>query len=176
MNFQTRPSVIEDLDGRKIVMIHDIRFRGKRKINWKEVEQYLKQYIGEVYEIMDSAEIVYIGGDFADEFAGSQDTERLKGTLAKAKANAAQGIPELIETAESWRHKENLNPKHQRDAKFGWYRYDSRFGLPVYGEDGELERYNIFHVEMLVRHDMDGKRYLYDVVNIKKETGTPLEQ
>ena len=40
----------------------------------------------------------------------------------------------------------------------------------------ELERYNIFHVEMLVRHDADGKRYLYDVVNIKKETGTPLEQ
>ena len=176
MDRERNVSVIEDLDGRKIVMIHDIRFRGKRKINWKEVEQYLKQYIGEVYEIMDSADIVYIGGDFADEFVGSQDTERLKGILAKAKANAAQGIPELIETAASRRHKENLNPKHQRDAKFGWYRYDSRFGLPVYGEDGELERYNIFHVEMLVRHDMDGKRYLYDVVNIKKETGTPLEQ
>lgn len=169
-------SVIEDLDGRKIVIIHDIRFRGKRKINWKEVEQYLKQYIGEVYEIMDSADIVYVGGDFADEFSGSQDTERLKGTLAKAKANAAQEIPELIETAANRRYKENFNPKHQRDARFGWYRYDSRFGLPVYGEDGELERYNIFHVEMLIRHDADGKRYLYDVVNIKKETGTPLEQ
>ena len=117
-----------------------------------------------------------MGQDFADEYSGSQDTARLKGALAKAKANASQGIPELIETAENRRHKGNLNPKHQRDAKFGWYRYDSRFGLPVYGEDGELERYNIFHVEMLIRHDADGKRYLYDVVNIKKETGTPLEQ
>ena len=93
MDKERNVSVIEDLDGRKIVIIHDIRFRGKRKINWKEVEQYLKQYIGEVYEIMDSADIVYVGGDFADEFSGSQDTERLKGTLAKAKANAAQGIP-----------------------------------------------------------------------------------
>lgn len=169
-------SVIQDLDGRKIVIIHDIRFRGKRKINWKEVEQYLKQYIGDVYEIMDSAEIIYVGSDFADEYSGSQDTARLKGTLAKAKANAAQGIPELIGTAANRRYQENMNPKHQWDAKFGWYRYDSRFGLPVYGEDGEVERYNIFHVEMLLRHDADGKWYLYDVVNIKKETGTPLEQ
>ena len=40
---------------------------GKRKINWKEVEQYLKQYIGEVYEIMDSADIIYVGNDFADK-------------------------------------------------------------------------------------------------------------
>ena len=163
MNDSRNVSVIHDLEGKKIVIIHDIRFRGKRKINWKEVEQYLKRYIGEVYEIMDSADIVYVGKDFADEYSGSQDTARLKGALAKAKA-------------ENRRHKGNLNPKHQRDAKFGWYRYDSRFGLPVYGEDGELERYNIFHVEMLIRHDADGKRYLYDVVNIKKETGTPLEQ
>lgn len=64
---------------------------------------------------------------------------------------------------------ENMNPKHQWDAKFGWYRYDSRFGFPVYGEDGDVERYKIFHMEMLIRHDTDGKWYLYDVVNIKKK-------
>lgn len=169
-------NVIEDLDGRKIVIINDVIFRGKRKINWNEVEEYLKQFIGDVYEIMDSAEAVYIGSDFADEYSGSKDTARLKGALAKAKANAAQGIPELIEAASNKRHKENLNPKHQKNARFGWYRYDSRFGLPVYGDNGEVERYNIFHVEMLIRHGADGKCYLYDVVNIKKETSTPPEQ
>ena len=95
MDRERNISVIQDLDGRKIVMIHDIRFRGKRKINWKEVEQYLKQYIGEVYEIMDSADIIYVGNDFADEYSGSQDTARLKGALAKAKANAAQGTQNL---------------------------------------------------------------------------------
>ena len=30
--------------------------------------------------------------------------------------------------------------------------------------------YNVFHVVMVVRHDQDGKLYLYDLVNIKKET------
>ena len=96
MGKERNVSVVEDLDGKRIVIIHDIRFRGKRKINWGEVEQYLKQYIGEVYEIVDSAEAVYIGSDLADEYSGSNDTARLKGALAKAKANAAQGIPELI--------------------------------------------------------------------------------
>ena len=45
MDRERNISVIEDLDGRKIVMIHDIRFRGKRKINWKEVEQYVASVI-----------------------------------------------------------------------------------------------------------------------------------
>ena len=109
------------------------------------------------------------------EYSGSKDTARLKGALAKAKANAVQGLPELIKIATKKRYKENLTGKHRKNAQFGWYRYNSRFTLPVYGESGKVERYNTFAVELLVRHDMDGKMYLYDVVNIKKETGTPLE-
>ena len=69
-----------------------------------------------------------------------------------------------------------MTKKHDKNARFGWYRYDSRFALPVYGSDGEVERYNVFRVEMLIRHAEDGKMYLYDLVNIKKETSTPLEQ
>ncbi len=64
--------IIEDLDGRKIVMIQDIRFKGKRKIDWKEVEQYLKEYVGEYYEIAESSEQLYIGSDFPGEFSGSR--------------------------------------------------------------------------------------------------------
>lgn len=61
-------------------------------------------------------------------------------------------------------------------AKHGWYRYDTRFGIPVYDENGELLRYNIFSMRMLVRCDVDGKLYLYDFIRIKKETRSPLEQ
>lgn len=42
--------------------------------------------------------------------------------------------------------------------------------LPVFGDDGEIERYNVFNIAMLVRHDEDGKYYLYDIMKIKKET------
>lgn len=39
----------------------------------------------------------------------------------------------------------------------------------------EFERYNIFRARMLVRCDENSKLFLYDIVQIKKETSTPLE-
>lgn len=53
-------NVIEDLDGNKIVFIHDIRFKGKRSVDWKDVEAYLKQYVGEIYTIEDTRDMVGI--------------------------------------------------------------------------------------------------------------------
>lgn len=116
-----------DSNGRKIVVIHDIIFKGKRKIDWKDVEQYLKRYVGNVYEIATNQEFSI-----------------------------------------------NQKEKHKNNAKYGWYRYDSRFALPVINENGELERYNVFKVRMLVRHAENGKKYLYDILGIKKETSKPL--
>ena len=40
-------NVISDLEGNEIVIISDIRFKGKRRIDWEDVEQYLKEYIGD---------------------------------------------------------------------------------------------------------------------------------
>lgn len=88
----------------------------------------------------------------------------------KAKANAAQGIPELLEIATNKEFGENRKQKHNKDAKYGWYTYDSRFAIPIFSEDREIERYNVFHVALLVRHAQNGKRYLYDIIKIKKET------
>ena len=81
---------------------------------------------------------------------------------------------QMIEISVGKHFRENREKKHKRDAKNGWYRYDSRFALPVYDDKGELERYNIFHASMLVLHSNDGKLYLYDVIDIKKETSNSL--
>lgn len=56
--------IIMDPDGRKIVLVNEIRFKGKRKINWKEVKEYLTRYIGNCYEIESAAEKIYIGNEF----------------------------------------------------------------------------------------------------------------
>ncbi len=168
-------SVIKDVNGNQIVIVNDIRFKGKRNIDWDEVEQYLRQYVGEFIEIAESKEIIYIGSDLPDEYSGSNYTAKLKGTLAKAKANAAQGIPEMIEIAQNKRFRENLERKHDKNAKYGWYRYDSRFAIPVFDENNDVLRYNVFHAELVIRHSENRKLYLYDIINIKKETSTPLE-
>ena len=168
-------NIIQDTNGHRIVIINDILFKGKRSINWNDVEMYLRQYVGEFYEIAATEDIIYIGKDLPDEYTGSKYTRGLKGAAAKAKANAAQAIPEMIEIATGKNYKENNEDKHRRNAKYGWYRYDSRFALPVYDEEGEVERYNVFHVCILVRHDNNRKMYLYDILNIKKETSNPFQ-
>ena len=76
---------------------------------------------------------------------------------------------ELLKIATNEVYEDNRKEKHSKDAKYGWYSYDSRFALPVFGDDGEIERYNVFNVAMLVRHDEDGKYYLYDIMKIKKK-------
>lgn len=169
-------NIITELDGKKIVLINDIRFKAKKREDWKDIEEYLKEYVDEFYEIAETSEKIFISTDFPDEYANSESRMALKGAVAKAKANAAQEIPELIQIATNQEFSENTKKKHIKDAKYGWYRYDVRFALPVYDDKtGQLVRYNIFSARMLVRHDEDGKKYLCDLLAIKKETSSPLE-
>ena len=46
---ERKVNVIEDIDGKKTVFIHDIIFKGKRSVKWEDVEKYLKQYVDITY-------------------------------------------------------------------------------------------------------------------------------
>ncbi|MBR3706776.1 MAG: hypothetical protein IKM19_07380 [Firmicutes bacterium] len=168
-------SIVYDCDNQPIVLINDVFFKGRRHISWEDVEAYLKNFIGEINEIFETSDKIYIGKDLPDEYSNSKYTRKLKGTLAKAKANAAQGIPEIIQIATNKHFRENLSEKHEKDARLGWYHYDTCFALPCYDSEGNLTGYNIFYAELLVRHAFNGKLYLYDIINIeKKKRSNPL--
>lgn len=169
---ERKVTVVEDFEGNKVVMIHDIRFKGRQSIEWLDVEGYLKQYVGEAHVIESTNDMVYIGADFPEEYAHSNYTNILKGANAKAKANAAQGIPEMLVIANDKEYEENRKDKHSKDAKYGWYFYTIRFALPVYGKNNDIERYNVFRAIMLIRHAEDNRLYLYNIMKIKKETST----
>ena len=98
-NIKRNVSVIQDVDGNNIVIINDIRFKGKRSVDWKDVREYLKEYVGEFYTIAATGDIVYIGSDLPKEYSGSKYTNSIKGTNAKVKANATTRLPEMIEIA-----------------------------------------------------------------------------
>lgn len=173
-NFKNRNiDIVTDIEGRKIVVIHDTIFKNKQNIDWNDVEKYLGQYVGEIYTIAEDGEEIYIGKDLPDEYAHSNYSAKLKGDLAKTKANAAQAIPEMIEISSDGVYNANEKEKHALDAKYGWYSYDSRLAIAIYNNLGEVERYNVFKARMIIRHDADGRKYLYDVINIKKEPSTP---
>ena len=176
LNAAKNVNVICDAEGKEIVLINDIRFKSRRMINWEEIEEYLKEYIGSCFVIAETSEKIFIGPDFPDEYTSSNDRISLKGANEKAKANMITAIGELIQIATNKMEYPDYNKKHKSKAQYGWFRYDTRFGIPVYDEAGELIRYNIFRTRMLVRCDADGKSYLYDFVRTKKETRSPLEQ
>lgn len=168
-------SIITDAEDKKIVVINDLRFKRSKRVDWDTVEGYLKEHIGECTEILDTNEMIYIGSDFPDEYAHSKDTKVLRGPNEYAKANASVAIKELIQIASNKTFSENHKAKHNSKAKYGWYRYDTRFAIPKYDNDGELIGYNIFKGRLVIRHSQDDKLYLYDILRIKKETSEPLE-
>lgn len=60
--------VIKDLNGQELVLINNIRFQGKRSIDWEDVKEYLKEFVDNFYEIIETGEVIYIGKDLPDEY------------------------------------------------------------------------------------------------------------
>lgn len=137
-------SVMPEVDGKKIVFINDIRFKGKRRIDWKEAENCIREYMRSCCEIAEAADKKYLG-------------EQLPEAFAKVKVSCSAAVQIASDSAGIL----NCKEKQKEGTQLGWYCYDSRVALPVYGADGELERYNVLAVSMLVRLDEDGKKYLY---------------
>lgn len=162
--------ILTHSDGSKIVEISSIQFSGKRKIDWKGVEAYLKKYVGQAYTIDENDELIYIGTDFPDEYSHSNYNKKALGTIGKAKANAAQAIPELVMTANNISFRANDEEKHIKNAKYGWYRCTVHFTLPITDENRVIIGKNMYQGRMIIRCDADGKKYLYDIIDIKKET------
>ena len=165
--------VIRDDNNKKMVVIPHVVFKGKRSISWKQVEQYLISYVGKLFEVSETKDLIYIDKSFADEYACSVYTQKLRGALPKVKANMSQGIPEMIEIATEKRWKEDFQGKHKKRAGKGWFRYNTRFALPVVNEKGDILEYNVYQAVLIVRYSSDEKLYLYDIQNIKKETRYP---
>ncbi len=52
--------IITNEKGEKIVVINDIRFKGKKREEWEDVEKYLKEYVGKFYEIEETSEKILL--------------------------------------------------------------------------------------------------------------------
>ncbi|MBR5641317.1 MAG: hypothetical protein IKW92_04245 [Firmicutes bacterium] len=165
-------SIANDIDGSSIVIINDIRFRGKAWDEWDEIEEYPKQYVGECYEILETSEVIYVGNDFPDEYVGSEYTAHLWKEEKRAKANAIQGIPEIIRIAGCKKIVTNEKDKHLKDAYLGWAIYKTKFALPKYVQQfGEYKHvgYKLYYADLLVRTESNGTLWLYDIIHITKK-------
>ena len=129
------------------------------------------EHIGDVYTIIESGQKVYIGEDLPGEYTQSEYTKailRNNPSITKAKNRASANIGEMVEIATN-RRWEKTKHTNSKDAKYGMYRYDTRFGFPLKNNHGEVVGANIYNAELLIRNASDGRKYLYDIVRIKKD-------
>lgn len=140
--------------------------------NYKVAEAYLKTLVDTEHPfstILVDAQPVYIGKDLPGEYRSSEYTKSLRKATRAVKMQAVTNLDEMLLLAENGEWRENVKTKHKRDAKNGWYRYSTRFALPVMDIKKAVDHYTVYSGTLLIRNDADGKSYLYDLLDIKKE-------
>ena len=165
-------SITKDKQGNDVVVIDENIFNGK--LDTEKPHEYIAEFIatevGNSYKIIESGQSVFIGEDLPGEFTHSKYTQKLRATrkdLLNAKNQTAQNLGDLVEIATNRKWAKNTKEKHNTDAKYGFYRYTTRFALPS-KNNAEYE------ATLLIRNDADGKKYLYDIMDIKKVGTLPL--
>ena len=140
--------------------------------DYKVAEAYLKTLVDTEHPfatILVDAQPVYIGKDLPGEYKGSEYTHGLNRSTRQVKMQAATNLDEMLLLAENGEWRDNVKDKHKQDAKNGWYRYSTRFALPVLDIKKAVDHYTVYSGTLLIRNDADGKSYLYDLLDIKKE-------
>lgn len=132
------------------------------------IKNYLVSRIDDVYTIIESGYKVKQAKQFPAEYLYSksaQKTERFNRTTFKGKLKMVTGIGEMIEIATN-RRWEKTKHTGNKNAKYGVYRYDS--GV-AFQRGNKISAYS---VELVILNADDGQKYLYDIVNIKKDDVT----
>lgn len=168
---------VRTVNGQKIVWIENSGLTNKQLKNHQAIADYIAEHIGEVYTVIETGDRVYIGEDLPSEYTHSTYTSYLQQknkTVLKAKNKAVDGLGEMIEIASN-RRWEATRHSSSKDAKYGMYRYDSKFAFPIKDSAGKNVDVKAYDVELLIRNASDGEKYLYDIVNITENTANVLD-
>ena len=140
--------------------------------NYATAEAYLKTLVNAEHPfstILVDAQPVYIGRDLPGEYKGSEYTYGMNRALREVKMQAATNLDEMLLLAENGEWRENVKPKHSKDAQNGWYRYETQFAVPVLNAKKAIDHYTVYGGTLLIRNDADGRSYLYDLLDVQKK-------
>ena len=159
---------IKNIDGRLMTVI-DTRNDTR---DFKAAEAYLKTLVNTDHPfstILMDAQPVYVGKDLPGEYRSSEYSKKLRKAMREVKMQAATNLDEMLLLAENGEWRENVKPKHVKDAMNGWYRYDTEFAVPILDAKKTVDHYTVYGGTLLIRNDADGKSYLYDLLDIEKK-------
>lgn len=165
-----RFQIREASDGKPVVVVTDNIFDGHSGEKSVDViYKYLKGHIGEVYPLIESGQKVYIGKDLPGEYTRSKYTQHSSKQIKNIKNQAAQNLGEMVEIAANRRWEKNKKKKHEHDAKYGFYKYRTRFAI----KNGS-NVYEVYNSTIVIRNSENGKKYLYDIIKIKRDNDVRL--
>ena len=159
---------LREIDG-KVMPVLDVQNDPR---DYQVAEAYLKTLVDTEHPfatILMDAQPVYIGKDLPGEYKSSEYTKSLRKATRTVKMQAVTNLDEMLLLAENGEWRENVKDKHKKDAKNGWYRYSTQFALPVLDIKKAVDHYTVYSGTLIIRNDADGKSYLYDLLDIKKE-------
>ncbi|MBP3256257.1 MAG: hypothetical protein J6M60_07235 [Clostridia bacterium] len=160
---EKKSKIIYNKDGTfSRVKINKNIFSNKNESIQKNVNKIIKKYIGEYAYIIESGQKIYFDKNLVGEYTYSNTTKNLPVSYKLAKGRAAIIFKEIINNAKGRIWEPNKKEKHKIDAYYGFYRYVTRFSFEYNGFE------QIYEGTILIRNDKNGKKYLYDVLNIKK--------
>ena len=160
----THFSVIYNNDGsfNRVKITDNIFENNNNKSITRTIKDYLTEHIGEYADIIESGQRVYLGEDLPGEYAFSKSTRGLTLAQKMAKGRATTGLKEIINNATNRKYSNYKKTKHIIDAKYGFYKYDTKFSFELNGKE------QTYSGTVLIRNDANGKKYLYDILDIKK--------
>lgn len=128
----------------------------------KETVKNINSQRGEVYKITETNNSVIIDKKTSKEYTFSKYSRKLDAENKKVKGILSKYLKEIISNFFDRRFVNYKKAKHVKDAKYGFYRYKIVFSI----KDDVKE--NIYEAVVLIRNDANTKKYLYDILDIKK--------
>ncbi len=161
----------------KVVYIdNDITLNKPENMKYTE---YVEKYIAEMFDdndyvssLPDNGIPVFASDDLPGEFANSKYTKYLRNRKQdrfRAKMRLASSLEELVRIATGRRWEKAKHPNN-KDVKYGVYKYSSSFAFPALDASGKTEKVFAYNCDIVVINASNGKKYLYDVLNIKENT------
>ncbi len=177
-NEDVRYSLTNTAQGPVVVLDEDIT---ENKPEDQKYTEYIESYLADLFSdesylgtLPESGMKVYASEELPNEYSGSTYTKYLRNRKQErfyAKMKAASSLDELVEIA-TGRKWEKAKHEHNKDAKYGVYKYNARFAFPVKDSAGKTDSYRAYTCDLVIINASDGKKYLYDIINIKEDTAT----
>lgn len=128
----------------------------------KETVKNINSQRGEVYKITETNNNVIIDKKTSREYSFSKYSQSININTKKLKGILSKYLKEIISNSFDRKFVNYKKLKHVKDAKYGFYRYKIVFSI----KDDVKE--NIYEAVVLIRNDANTKKYLYDILDIKK--------